>query len=55
MSPQGNDEPWTRALRLFDRDLRRHGAADRTRRAYGGDIGRLATWAIRQDLAPGQI
>lgn len=55
MTSEGNDEPWARALRLFDRDLRRHGAADRTRRAYGGDIGRLATWAIRHGLKPGEI
>ena len=55
MTSEGNDDPWARALRLFDRDLRRHGAADRTRRAYGGDIGRLATWAIRNALAPGDI
>ena len=55
MTAQGNDEPWARALRLFDRDLRRHGAAERTRRAYGADIGRLATWALRHGLAPGDI
>jgi integrase/recombinase XerC/integrase/recombinase XerD len=36
----------------FDRDLQRRGAADRTRRAYGADIGELATWAAAQGLEP---
>ena len=32
----------------FDRDLRRRGAAERTRRAYGADVGELAAWAAAQ-------
>jgi len=55
MAEQGNDEPWTRALRLFDRDLRRHGASERTRHAYGADVGRLAAWAIANQLTPSRI
>ncbi len=35
-------EPWREALRLFDADLRRRGAAERTRRAYGTDAAELA-------------
>ncbi|MDP9376188.1 MAG: tyrosine recombinase [Actinomycetota bacterium] len=52
---EGNGDPWARALRLFDRDMRRRGAAERTRRAYGADVGRLATWAMSQQLTPAEI
>ena len=41
MATQGRtgavSEPWREALRTFDSDLRRRGAAERTRRAYGTD------------------
>jgi len=43
---------WADALRTFDRDLQRRGAAERTRRAYGADIGELATWAAAQGIEP---
>jgi integrase/recombinase XerC/integrase/recombinase XerD len=43
---------WREALALFDRDLRRRGNAERTRRAYGVDVGQLAAWASAQQLAP---
>src|SRR5918998_6196350 len=43
---------WAEALRRFDRDLQRRGAAERTRRAYGADIGELATWAAAQGIEP---
>jgi site-specific recombinase XerD len=46
---------WGAALRLFDRDLQRRGAAERTRQAYGADVGELATWATAQGLAPDAI
>ena len=49
--PQASDV-WAAALRRFDRDLQRRGAADRTRRAYGADIGELATWAAAQGIEP---
>jgi integrase/recombinase XerC/integrase/recombinase XerD len=45
-------EAWGDALRRFDRELQRRGAAERTRRAYGADAGELATWAVAQGLAP---
>jgi integrase/recombinase XerC/integrase/recombinase XerD len=45
-------EAWAAALRRFDRDLQRRGAAERTRRAYGADVGELATWAAAQGLEP---
>jgi site-specific recombinase XerD len=43
---------WREALLLFDRDLRRRGAAERTRRAYGTDVGELALWASHLGLDP---
>jgi integrase/recombinase XerC/integrase/recombinase XerD len=49
-SPLG--ERWGTALRDFDADLRLRGAAEKTRRAYGGDIARFARWCEVRDLAP---
>src|SRR4051794_41665091 len=46
------DPAWREALSLFDRDLRRRGAAERTRRAYGIDLGQLAAWAGARGIAP---
>jgi site-specific recombinase XerD len=46
---------WGAALRRFDRELRRQGAAERTRSAYGGDLGRLAAWALAQGMGPTQV
>jgi len=46
---------WAAALRRFDRELRRQGAAERTRSAYGGDLGRLAAWATAQNLRPHEV
>src|SRR5919202_5922083 len=48
-------QDWGAALRRFDRELRRRGAAERTRRAYGADVGELATWARAQRLAPADV
>jgi integrase/recombinase XerC/integrase/recombinase XerD len=45
-------EPWRAALRTFDADLRRRGAAERTRRAYGTDAAELAAWATANGLSP---
>jgi integrase/recombinase XerC/integrase/recombinase XerD len=39
----------------FDRDLRRRGAAERTRRAYGADVSELAMWAAAQGLEPAAV
>src|SRR5919201_3193609 len=41
---------WASALAAFDADLRRRGAAEKTRRAYGIDAGQFAAWATRQGL-----
>jgi site-specific recombinase XerD len=48
-------EPWREALRLFDADLRRRGAAERTRRAYGTDAAELAAWATANGLGPADV
>lgn len=43
---------WSEALTALDRDLRRRGAAEKTRRAYGIDIQQFAGWAAGQGAAP---
>jgi site-specific recombinase XerD len=48
-------EAWSEALRRFDRELRRRGAAERTRRAYGAAAGELAAWAAAQGLCPSDV
>src|SRR4051812_39816723 len=50
LAPAGRE-----ALSLFDRDLRRRGAAERTRRAYGADLGQLAAWAGARGIAPQDV
>jgi site-specific recombinase XerD len=49
------NDSWRGALRTFDRDLLRRGAAERTRHAYGADLGRLAAWSGSQGLAPADV
>jgi integrase/recombinase XerC/integrase/recombinase XerD len=46
---------WTDALAEYDRDLRARGAAERTRRAYGVDLGAFAEWAGGQGKEPGDL
>src|SRR3954451_3651895 len=48
-------EPWRGALRTFDADLQRRGAAERTRKAYGTDAAELAAWATAYQLNPQDI
>jgi integrase/recombinase XerC/integrase/recombinase XerD len=45
-------DTWREALSLFDKDLRRRGAAERTRRAYGIDLGQLAGWCAERGVDP---
>jgi integrase/recombinase XerC/integrase/recombinase XerD len=45
-------EGWQEALRLFDADLRRRGMAEKTRRAYGLDLGQFALWCTGQAIEP---
>jgi len=46
---------WEAALSAYDRDLRARGSAERTRRAYGVDLGGFAEWAGEQGLDPGDV
>jgi integrase/recombinase XerC/integrase/recombinase XerD len=46
---------WAKALRDFDTASRTRGLGEQTRRAYGSDLGQLATWAIAHDLDPGDL
>jgi integrase/recombinase XerC/integrase/recombinase XerD len=43
---------WRDLLSSFDRTLKARGMADKTRRAYGIDVGELAAWADRAGMAP---
>ena len=54
----GKDEPspaWQDALSRFDRQLAARGMADKTRRAYGNDVGQLAGWASAAGVAPEDV
>ena len=46
---------WRRALALLDQDLRRRGAAEKTRHAYEVDAGQFARWATAQRLTPSAV
>jgi site-specific recombinase XerD len=46
---------WGEALRGYDRDLRARAAAERTRRAYGVDLGQFVDWARARGLEPGEV
>ena len=57
-SPTGQQDrsaAWREALVLFDADLRRRGMAEKTRRAYGVDLGQFALWCTTQDLDPAAV
>jgi integrase/recombinase XerC/integrase/recombinase XerD len=43
---------WQAALARFDDDLRRRGAADKTRHAYAADLRQFAAWASCQRVEP---
>ncbi len=43
---------WDDALTAFDRDLRARSLAERTRRAYGVDLGQFVEWAKGRGLEP---
>jgi integrase/recombinase XerC/integrase/recombinase XerD len=46
---------WARALATFDATLRAHGMAEKTRRAYGVDVGQLAEWAAGRGNEPQEL
>lgn len=46
---------WDEALAGFDRDLRARSIAERTRRAYGIDLGQFVEWAQGRGTDPGEV
>jgi site-specific recombinase XerD len=46
---------WDEALSAFDRDMRARNLAERTRKAYGVDLGQFVEWAGGQGLEPGKV
>ncbi len=46
---------WEEALSGYDRDLRARSMAERTRRAYGVDLGQFAEWAEARSLQPAKV
>jgi site-specific recombinase XerD len=46
---------WDEALAGYDRDLRARSMAERTRRAYGVDLGQFTAWANERGLEPGKV
>ena len=46
---------WKEALAAFDTRLRTRGMAEKTRRAYGTDLGQLAEWSATRGLAPLEV
>ena len=55
MLTKNADTAWSIASRAFDASLRAGGAAEKTRRAYGVDLGQLAEWATAHDLGPAEL
>jgi site-specific recombinase XerD len=46
---------WSEALAGYDRDLAGRRIAERTRRAYGVDLGQFAEWAQASGLGPAEV
>jgi site-specific recombinase XerD len=46
---------WDSALADYDRDLRARSAAERTRRAYAGDLAGFVEWLGGQGVGPGEV
>ena len=46
---------WDEALSAFDRDMRARSLAERTRKAYGVDLGQFVEWVDGRGLAPGEV
>jgi site-specific recombinase XerD len=46
---------WPETLTRFDQDLRTRGAAEKTRRAYGVDLGQFSEWAGARSLGPADV
>jgi site-specific recombinase XerD len=55
-APTSSPDPrWSAALAVFDGDLRRRAVAEKTRRAYGSDIGHFAAWCAERGLEPAGV
>jgi integrase/recombinase XerC/integrase/recombinase XerD len=48
-------DPWRRALALLEQDLRRRGAAEKTRHAYAVDGEQFVRWAAGRELTPAGV
>jgi integrase/recombinase XerC/integrase/recombinase XerD len=48
-------DAWLHALMLQEQDLRRRGAAEKTRHAYAVDGSQFVRWADRHSLAPAEV
>jgi site-specific recombinase XerD len=46
---------WDEALAAYDRDMRARNLAERTRKAYGVDLGQFVEWAGQRGLEPGKV
>jgi site-specific recombinase XerD len=46
---------WAECLTSYDRDLTGRSASERTRKAYGVDLGQFVKWAQGRGLAPGDV
>jgi len=46
---------WKESLAAYDRDLMGRGLAERSRRAYGVDLGQFEEWARQAGLEPGEV
>jgi site-specific recombinase XerD len=46
---------WEDSLKVYDRDLMGRKVAERTRRAYGLDLGQFAEWSLQAGLEPGGV
>jgi integrase/recombinase XerC/integrase/recombinase XerD len=55
VSPSSPALQWPDALGIFEQDLRRRGAAEKTRRAYRIDLAQFARWASGQRLEPASV
>jgi site-specific recombinase XerD len=54
-TPTSQEANWEAALAAFDDWQRARGMGEKTRRAYGVDLGQLGAWAAAQGLGPGEL
>jgi site-specific recombinase XerD len=54
-TPTPEEASWAEALAAFDDWQRARGMGDKTRRAYGVDLGQLGEWAAGRGLGPAEL